>query len=250
MQADTSGPDHHAPDVGGNPWGIPESQPSSFEPLADDSGPPPAGMGAALALARSRARGTLPFRAVNKREAPDYDPDLQRHHLLPRQLLQKRCFGPLFDLMGRDRIGFEDFRSNGLLLPASDSAAMRIGLPMHRGPHHDYNALVMERVGQVEAGWSATRLRAPEIALSEAVGRLKLLQRALRRRLLDPRKQRFTLNRHDPLGREKDFSDLDRMAEGLWGDTQSVEAGVNLDELALIIRPAGPVPPAGGAFLF
>jgi hypothetical protein len=99
---------------------------------------------------------------------PGYDPGVQRHHLLPRQLLGHRCFGPLFDLLGRDRLGFEDFRTNGLLLPASDGAVMRMGLPLHRGPHRDYNELVMERVGQVEARWAGLRGRAPEIALDEA----------------------------------------------------------------------------------
>ncbi len=139
--------------------------------------------------------------------------------LLPRQLLGRNCFGPLFDAIGRERIGFEDFRSNGLLLPSSDNAAVRIGLPLHRGPHRDYNAMVIERVGQIEAHWSALRLRAPEIALGDALMRLGLLQRALRRRLLDPVRKRLSLNRHDPLGHGVDFAELDAMAEALWGAT-------------------------------
>lgn len=94
-------------------------------------------------------RERLTFRAVNRKDAPDYNPGLQRHHLLPRQLLSRRCFGNLFDAIGRERIGFDDFRSNGLLLPASDAAALRLALPLHRGPHRDYNAMVIERVGQV-----------------------------------------------------------------------------------------------------
>lgn len=110
-------------------------------------------------------RSSLSFRSVNRSSDPDYDAGLQRHHLLPRQLLSKNCFGALFDTIGRERIGFDDFRSNGLLLPAREKTALRIGLPMHRGPHRDYNAMVIERVGQVESGWSATRLKAPEIAL-------------------------------------------------------------------------------------
>ena len=165
------------------------------------------------------ARDRLSFRAVNRRSAPDYDPGLQRHHLLPRQLLGQRCFGPLFQSIGRERVGFDDFRSNGLLLPARDEAAMRIGLPLHRGPHRDYNAMVIERVGQVEAGWAALRSRAPEIALDQALMRLELLQRALRRRLLDPLRHRLSLNRHDPLGRNADFTEIDAMAESLWGET-------------------------------
>jgi len=95
---------------------------------------------------------------------------------------------------------------------------MRIGLPLHRGPHRQYNALVLERVGQVEAGWSALRLRAPEIAINEALMRLRLLQAALRRRLLAPAK-RLSLNRFDPLGREADFSHMDAMVDALWSDT-------------------------------
>src|SRR5690606_19089166 len=103
----------------------------------------------------------------------------------------------------------DDFRSNGLLLPASDIAAVRIGLPLHRGPHRNYNALVIERVGQVEAGWSAVRFREPEVALEHALMRLSLLQRALRRRLLDPLRSPFVLNRGDPLGASLDFAELD-----------------------------------------
>jgi len=41
-----------------------------------------------LALARRDARrARLPFRAVNRRDKPDYQPGMQRHHLLPCQLL-------------------------------------------------------------------------------------------------------------------------------------------------------------------
>jgi len=110
---------------------------------------------------------------------------------------------------------------NGLLLPTTDAAAARIGLPLHRGPHRGYNEMVIERVGQVEGAWSAGRLRAPEIAMDEAVVRLALLQKALRRRLLDPGHKRFTLNRHHPLERaealaDADFAELDAMADSLW----------------------------------
>ena len=166
------------------------------------------------------ARERLSFRAVNRRSAPDYDPGLQRHHLLPKQLLGLRCFGPLFQAIGRERVGFDDFRSNGLLLPARDDAVLRIGLPLHRGPHRDYNAMVIERVGRVESDWSALRTKAPEIALDQVLMRLELLQRALRRRLLDPLRRRLSLNRHDPLGHARDFTEIDAMAEALWGETE------------------------------
>jgi hypothetical protein len=168
-------------------------------------------------LAPQRQRVT--FRAVNRRNHPGYDPGLQRHHIPPRQILTRSCFAPMHSALGRDHVDFDDFRRNGLLLPANDAAAVRIGLPLHRGPHRDYNAMVIERVGQIEAGWSVTRWRAPEVALVEAYQRLELLQRALRRRLL-AQQRRLLLNRKDPLGSGLDFSELDAMADLLWPATK------------------------------
>lgn len=125
----------------------------------------------------------------------------------------------MLSALGRDRLCFEDFRCNGLLLPANDHTAVRTGLPLHRGPHRQYNALVSERVGQIEAGWAAVWRSAPDVALLEAYQRLELLQRALRRRLLD-RQRRLQLNRRDPLGSGVDFSELDAMAALLWPATE------------------------------
>ena len=118
-----------------------------------------------------------------------------------------------------DRLGFDDFRSNGLLLPASSESALRMQLPLHRGPHRDYNSMVSERVGQIEGDWSRMRLVAPEIALDQALMRVDLLQRALRRRLLTPERARMRLNRRDPLGTGLDFAELDALADALWAGT-------------------------------
>jgi hypothetical protein len=150
---------------------------------------------------------------------PGYQPGMQRHHLLPCQLLSARCFAPLFDAIGRDRLGFDDFRSNGLLLPAVGEWAFRLRLPLHRGPHRDYNEMVAERVGRIESDWSRMRLTAPEIALDQALMRFGLLQRALRRRLLEPERMHLQLNRNDPLDTGLDFAELDAMAESLWANT-------------------------------
>lgn len=57
-------------------------------------------------------RTAIAFRSVNRRGAPGYDPSLQRHHLLPRQLLSRRCFGPLFERIGRERVGFDEDRKS------------------------------------------------------------------------------------------------------------------------------------------
>ncbi|QZD93699.1 AHH domain-containing protein [Qipengyuania xiapuensis] len=160
----------------------------------------------------------MAFRAVNRRNAPGYQPHLQRHHLLPCQLLHRRCFGAFFDEVGKARIGFDDFRRNGMLLPAREDAAMRMALPLHRGPHREYNAMVIERVGHIESCWARSRVRDSESAGADALMRLGLLQTALRRRLLDEARP-FLLSRKDPAAREVDFSDLDALAEELWRAT-------------------------------
>lgn len=170
-------------------------------------------------------RPKLPFRAVNRRGAGDYQADLQRHHLLPCQLQQRRGLSRMFDAIGADRFGLDDFRRNGVLLPANCAAAVRLRMPLHRGPHHAYTSLVAERVGQVESEWSRLRLRAPDLAVEQAVMRIALLQRALRRRLLSPGGARLRLNRFDPMLSALDFSELDAMAEQLWADTASAGDG-------------------------
>lgn len=169
------------------------------------------------------SRTSLTFRAVNRRDEPGYEPGLQRHHLLPNQLLTTGCFGPLVNTLGLARLGFDDFRRNGLLLPAQEDAARLLGLPLHRGPHRTYNAMVLERVGMIEERWSRKRLRASDEALDEALFRLSLLQSALRRRLLTPQGRAMVLNRRDPaVAAPAAFDDLDAMAEFLWSDTAEV----------------------------
>lgn len=92
----------------------------------------------------------ISFRSVNCPGTVGYDPGLQRHHLLPRQLLSQRCFGAMFETVGRAVVGFDDFRANGLLLPATETVTMRTGMPLHRGPHRRYNEVVIARVGRIE----------------------------------------------------------------------------------------------------
>ncbi|WP_337191143.1 AHH domain-containing protein [Pelagerythrobacter marinus] len=174
---------------------------------------------------RGLRRRPIPFASVNRKGAPGYDAALQRHHLLPRQLRRLAWFAPLLDELGGARIGLEDFRRNGMLLPAREAAALRLALPLHRGPHRAYNELVAQRVGQIERRWSRARASGAERAAAEALMRLELLQRALRRRLLDGRR-RLVLNRRDPVGAGYDFAVMDALAETLWraSDPQTVLA--------------------------
>lgn len=168
-------------------------------------------------------RPSLPFRAVNQPGMPGYNPGLQRHHVLPRQLGATPGLTRMMEQLA-DSVGIDDFRRNGLLLPATDEEAQRMALPLHRGPHREYSELVIERVGQVESRWEAMRRKSRDLATREALMRMDCLQRALRRRLLDPTRWRGpALHRRDPnraaVDRSLDYSHLDAMAALLWAET-------------------------------
>lgn len=165
---------------------------------------------------RQAQRPALPFRSINVPGRPGYDPGLQRHHLLPRQLLSRGRFGVLLAAIGGEWPGLNDFRTNGMLLPCNDAAALKMGLPLHRGPHHQYNAMVIERVAEIEAHWSSMRRGSPHAARADAAGRLQRLQQDLRLRLLDAGRKRLALNRRDPLNHLVDFAELDAMVDALW----------------------------------
>ncbi|MEM1051013.1 MAG: AHH domain-containing protein [Pseudomonadota bacterium] len=163
-------------------------------------------------------RDKIPFQSINRSGSYNYDARLQRHHLLPKQLLSKKYFNRLFDCIGRACVGFDDFRFNGLLLPGTELASIQTGLPLHRGPHPIYNDMVIERIGSIESRWDLVRGKDPRTARTEALERMRLLQRALRIRLINERKN-LVLNRKDPLGTGFDFDELDAMAEKLWSST-------------------------------
>jgi hypothetical protein len=159
---------------------------------------------------------------------------MQRHHLLPCQLLSRLCFRRMFDAIGRERMCIGDFRRNGLLLPANDEAARQIRLPLHRDPHRAYNSVVEQRVGQIESDWSGQCLSHPGFARGQALMRLRLLQDALRKRLLKPRGLPFQLNLSDPVGHGVDFDELEKMADELWQVTGPAAA-----RLEIVIFDAG-----------
>lgn len=164
-------------------------------------------------------RDGLPFGKVNVPGDSSYQPEQQRHHLIPRQVLQLPGLRQMIGALGIEDVAIHDFRRNGQLLPSSEREALRVGLPLHRGPHRAYNELVIERIGQIEADWSRERTRNRNADYA-ALMRFDLLQRALRRRFLDPRNwSRVPLNTRDPA---LDFRHLDEMADLFWSDTAAV----------------------------
>lgn len=175
----------------------------------------------ALPLAASRA---IPFAIINRRGQPDYCADMQRHHLLPRQA---RRFRSLRTMLGEiDPFGqlIGDFRCNGLLLPATDRMARHTRLPLHRGPHRQYSDMVLTRMAQIERQWLQRHGAMAQCAARDARFRLRLLQRALVRNLVDPQPRPCVpLNQRDPFRVRSDpaGTSLDDLAAMLWIATQS-----------------------------
>ena len=76
------------------------------------------------------------------------------------------------------------------------------------------------RIGHRSPAPAAELVSAPrDQALRELQAQHERLQRALRRRLMEPLRAPFLLNSRDPLGAGSDFSELDAMADALWGAT-------------------------------
>ena len=173
----------------------------------------------------------LAFGAVNRAGRAGYVAGLQRHHLLPRMLVGQRCFAGLIDAVGATA-AFDDFRRNGMLLPATEGAAVRMGLPLHRGPHSAYSDMVRERLGGIEATWVLARKCDADEAGIAVLRALAALQTDLRRSLLDPSRT-VRLHRSDPLGAGADFTRLDAMAEALWGATQRPNGAVLAESAAI-----------------
>lgn len=172
----------------------------------------------------------LPFAAVNVRGRPGFVEGLQRHHLIPRAVSRSAALARF--LTAIEAYGtLHDFRRNGLMLPARETGAIRMGLPLHRGPHRSYSEMVAERLGAIERAWSLERRASPGFAQVHASNALAQLQQDLRRNLLDARAAP-RLNRRDPRV-VPDFSHLDAMAERLWGATQPRNGAVS-DESAAI----------------
>lgn len=73
----------------------------------------------------------------------------------------------------------------------------------------------MARVGRIERQFVKSGATDSSQAAIDALVSLALLQRALRRQLLD-QQRRIILNRKDPVGTGFDFAELDAMADTLW----------------------------------
>lgn len=162
------------------------------------------------------------FHRVNRPGQPGYCADMQRHHILPRQVRRYASFMTMLGAIDPRGLLIGDFRHNGLLLPATDVQARRTGLPLHRGPHRAYSDLVLCRIANIERQWQHQHGAMAHSAAHDARFRLCLLQRALARSLIDPKvRPHVPLNQRDPFRTRADSDrSIDDLAAMLWIATQ------------------------------
>lgn len=137
----------------------------------------------------------------------------QSHHLIPVGVFANHAFAKAFEAVRPDGFDVRCFLRNGLYLPATELAALRSGLPLHRGPHRRYNELVAYRVAAIFRDFPSISYK--KAAREDAVERLHLLAGALRTGLC--RSQLWILlNQRDPLNTDVNFDHLDSACDAIW----------------------------------
>lgn len=121
-------------------------------------------------------------------------PGFQRHHLIPVNLIRRPEFERLF--LTLSSVGFDarNFSTNGVLLPATEMMVEQTGLPLHRGPHPQYDDLVAECLNEISCGIIRHTTVSPVSAYRWVAELQGLLRRALQH------DASVMLNRNDPRG--------------------------------------------------
>ncbi|AJA09351.1 hypothetical protein SKP52_12280 [Sphingopyxis fribergensis] len=149
--------------------------------------------------------------------APPPQTGFQRHHLIPFALMQRPQMEAMFEELHTEGFALQNFGRNGLMLPASEPAALRSGHALHRGPHHGYSDVITARVERIRAHFTLHASADLRAARRTAVMRLRLLQDTTRRALTDRHGAGFWLNRRDPMRLFVDRPYLDEAIEMLFG---------------------------------
>jgi hypothetical protein len=128
----------------------------------------------------------------------------QRHHVIPVNVMRRRSFAKLFDLIATAGFDPNCFLNNGFLLPATEEKSAETGLPLHRGPHRQYDDLISECLNMIWLEVLTNRVPANPVAIMTRVSDLQ----GQIRRSLGPNAQ-IRLNQHDPRHVERQSSLLD-----------------------------------------
>jgi A nuclease family of the HNH/ENDO VII superfamily with conserved AHH len=139
-----------------------------------------------------------PFRFTGNRQK-----GFQRHHVIPVNVIGRSVFAGLFAIVSQVGFSPHSFVANGLLLPSTEAMAVQTGLPLHRGPHKQYDALIAEGLDiiweEMRRGSIANNVNILRL-LSEFVGHI--------RRTLQ-HDGTLLLNRNDPRSTHRPLSRLD-----------------------------------------
>jgi A nuclease family of the HNH/ENDO VII superfamily with conserved AHH len=68
------------------------------------------------------------------------------HHLIPKQVARHRYFAQFMADLKNVGLNLDDFERNGIYLPYSERLGEIFQLPVHRGAHPLYNAMVSHHV--------------------------------------------------------------------------------------------------------
>jgi hypothetical protein len=124
-----------------------------------------------------RSRLKLNFAMVNTRGSRDFIEGWQRHHLIPKQCTRDARTRGFFSVMHNVGFRLNDFRTNGILLPSTQAQAALASLPVHSGPHPEYNLRIIDAVGFIARQFNfAEDPREAHAALSH----IRLVQARLR----------------------------------------------------------------------
>lgn len=137
----------------------------------------------------------------------------QSHHIIPVGVFAGKAFAAKFDALRAEGFDARQFHHNGVFLPATEGAAIRSGLPLHRGPHRRYNELVAYRVASILRDFDCTA--GQPRAHHDVVQRIDLLTTALRA-VLRRTHPRMSLNQRDPFHSNTNFHDLDSACDAIW----------------------------------
>ena len=142
----------------------------------------------------------------------------QRHHLIPIALLHRPQMGAMFDQLHAEGFALQHFARNGLMLPASEPAALSLGHALHRGPHRGYSDVVTARVERIRAHFAAQAAVDMRIARRVVSWSRRRRITATRRALTDRHGAGFWLNRRDPMRLFVDRPYLDEAIDKLFGE--------------------------------
>lgn len=146
---------------------------------------------------------------ITFREARRYRPKgFHAHHLIPIEVTTMQSLAITIGSARAAGFNPDDFLENGMFLPSLERNAVSFGLPLHRGPHPNYNRLVADRIAELKD--------IPPLQLPSA---FNALQKALYAGLRS-NQNNLACPAGYALCAKPDFSKIDSQIDLLWAATE------------------------------